>query len=193
MRSPKSVWIALVTLIFGVQCDRSTPDDAWIEQARSLTGEFQATLKGKLVTAMKEGGPPRAIEICNVEAPKIESQITGGKAADWTASRTALRIRNPKNAPTDWQKEGLIEIERRISAGEPPDRVDWRGHRGDHFVYMRPIMMDRLCMTCHGPLGSIPPTVKTELDRLYPQDEATGFSMGDLRGAFVVTGPRTRR
>ncbi|MGM0774574.1 MAG: c-type heme family protein, partial [Pseudomonadota bacterium] len=38
---------------------------------------------------------------------------------------------------------------------------------------------------CHG--KSIDPEVKAKLDELYPEDQATGFSEGDLRGAFVVT------
>lgn len=34
---------------------------------------------------------------------------------------------------------------------------------------------------------SIKPDVQAKLKELYPEDEATGFSEGELRGAFVVT------
>ena len=43
----------------------------------------------------------------------------------------------------------------------------------------------KLCLGCHG--KSIAPEVKAKLAELYPEDKATGFSEGDLRGAFVVT------
>lgn len=193
MRPLRVISLAMVTLLAGVQCDRSTPDVVWIQQARSLTDEFQAKLKRELLTAMKGGGPVRAIQVCNVEAPRIASQIAAGRVAGWTVSRTALRVRNPKNRPNDWQNEALVELERRIAAGEPLDQVAWQGRRDGQFVYMRPIMMDGACMTCHGPAESIPASVATEIERLYPDDKATGFSLGDLRGAFVVAGPTTRR
>jgi hypothetical protein len=31
--------------------------------------------------------------------------------------------------------------------------------------------------------------VQTELLRYYPSDEATGYALGDLRGAFTLTKP----
>jgi hypothetical protein len=31
------------------------------------------------------------------------------------------------------------------------------------------------------------PELKAEILRLYPNDQATGFRAGDLRGAFTVT------
>jgi hypothetical protein len=34
------------------------------------------------------------------------------------------------------------------------------------------------------------PDVAAKLHDLYPQDRATGFSVGDLRGAFIITAPR---
>lgn len=185
--------MAAFVLLAGIQCDRSTPDEAWVEHARRMTDDYQAALKGKLVEAMNHGGPPHAVRICNVEAPKIEGQVASGTTANWTVSRTALRVRNPKNRPNDWQREVLAEFERRLAKGEPVEGIDWRGRRGERFVYMRPIVMGGLCTTCHGPPESIPVAVRQELTRLYPNDEATGFSVSELRGAFVVTGPRTLR
>ena len=53
------------------------------------------------------------------------------------------------------------------------------------FQYMSAIPTQKLCLGCHG--KSIAPEVKAKLAELYPEDKATGFSEGDLRGAFVVT------
>ena len=41
------------------------------------------------------------------------------------------------------------------------------------------------CLTCHG--SSLQPELKAEILRLYPNDQATGFKPGELRGAFTVT------
>jgi hypothetical protein len=39
---------------------------------------------------------------------------------------------------------------------------------------------------CHGPSESLAPDIKEKLATLYPQDQATGFSEGELRGWFWV-------
>ncbi len=40
-------------------------------------------------------------------------------------------------------------------------------------------------LTCHG--SSLQPELKAEILCLYPNDQATGFKPGELRGAFTVT------
>lgn len=40
--------------------------------------------------------------------------------------------------------------------------------------------------TCHGPGNSIPDTVRAMLAARYPDDRATGYAVGDLRGAISV-------
>lgn len=187
----RSSWPLVLVLLLSTSCDKSEPSEEWIEKAQKITDEYQSALKGELMGAMKEGSPAKAIQVCSLEAPAIERRITSQKGTEgWTVSRTAPRVRNPNNRPSDWQAKGLAEIARRIATGESPDKVDWQAREGETFVYMEPIMMGGLCTTCHGPPDSIPAGVKKELARLYPKDEATGFSVGELRGAFVVTGPR---
>jgi hypothetical protein len=39
---------------------------------------------------------------------------------------------------------------------------------------------------CHGPKEQLIPEVKEQLAKLYPEDSATGFSEGELRGWFWV-------
>jgi len=40
------------------------------------------------------------------------------------------------------------------------------------------------CLTCHGPTESIPEDVRAALRERYPDDKATGYAVGDLRGAL---------
>lgn len=191
MIQPRVPWPLVLILLFSASCDRSTPSEEWLGKAQALTSEYQTALQGALMGAMKEGGPQKAIQVCNLEAPAIERRLIGQKETEgWIVSRTASRVRNPANRPIGSQKKGLADIARRIAGGEPPEKVDWQAREGENYVYMKPIMMGGLCATCHGPPASVPAEVKKELARLYPKDEATGFSVGELRGAFVVTGPR---
>jgi hypothetical protein len=67
-----------------------------------------------------------------------------------------------------------------------PDDNEPRGVRlasGD-IGYVEPIRMKGICMQCHG--DRIKPSVKVRLQALYPDDQATGFEKGELRGMFWV-------
>ncbi|MCA1791466.1 MAG: DUF3365 domain-containing protein, partial [Thioalkalivibrio sp.] len=40
------------------------------------------------------------------------------------------------------------------------------------------------CLTCHG--SDVGGDIKHALERLYPDDQATGYAEGDVRGAFTI-------
>ena len=42
------------------------------------------------------------------------------------------------------------------------------------------------CLACHGPRESQSPELRTALERDYPHDAATGYAVGELRGAFTL-------
>jgi Protein of unknown function (DUF3365) len=47
-----------------------------------------------------------------------------------------------------------------------------------------------LCLQCHGaPERDIAPLTRTSIRKLYPDDKATDFKSGDLRGFCNVTFP----
>mgnify|MGYP003340573505 CR=1 FL=1 len=50
---------------------------------------------------------------------------------------------------------------------------------------MKAIPTAEICTTCHG--VSLKPEVSARLQQLYPADQATGFAVGDLRGAFTLS------
>jgi hypothetical protein len=53
------------------------------------------------------------------------------------------------------------------------------------FRFMKAIPTGALCLQCHG--SNMSPEVSARLAELYPGDKATGYTEGDIRGAFVVT------
>ncbi len=55
------------------------------------------------------------------------------------------------------------------------------------FRYMKAIPTAEPCLTCHG--VNVAEPVKAKLAQLYPQDQATGFKAGDIRGAFTISKP----
>lgn len=50
---------------------------------------------------------------------------------------------------------------------------------------MKAIGTEEVCLTCHG--AAIAPAVLEKIQALYPDDKATGFGLGDIRGAFSVS------
>jgi hypothetical protein len=58
--------------------------------------------------------------------------------------------------------------------------------QGRYFRYMKAIAVQPLCLTCHGSPDSIPDLVKARLADHYPHDRATGYALGQIRGAVSI-------
>ncbi|TNE75086.1 MAG: DUF3365 domain-containing protein [Gammaproteobacteria bacterium] len=155
-----------------------------VSDARSLVKTFAGSLKKELKAAIQNGGLTNGIGVCNTVAPHIAEANSND---NWTISRTSLKPRNPDNAPTDWQEMQLLAMEKQpVKDGKPVEFWQVSDASGQsQFRYMSAIPTQKLCLGCHG--KSIDDGVKAKLAELYPEDKATGFSEGDLRGAFVVT------
>ncbi|HFB64778.1 MAG TPA: DUF3365 domain-containing protein, partial [Aeromonadales bacterium] len=72
-----------------------------VQESRQTVKAFGKTLKGELKAAIKKGGPANGIEVCNTKAMKITEAVS--KEHGVQLSRTSLKTRNDKNAPTEWQ------------------------------------------------------------------------------------------
>jgi hypothetical protein len=168
--------------------DTAAPDPAPLaDQAKASVAAFAAALKSELLAAMQAGGPLLAIDVCHARAPAIAAEIS--RQQELQVSRVSQRNRNPGNAPNDWQAAVLDEFEARRTAGEDLAALSWQSlaetDGGQEFRFMKAIPTAPLCLGCHG--ESIAPPVREKLAELYPDDKATGFREGDIRGAFVVT------
>lgn len=154
-----------------------------LTQGRELTRQFQQRLKAELQAAIAQGGPVGAIAACRERAPAIAAELSAASGA--LVSRTALRVRNPANAPLPWQRVVLLRFQERLAAGEAADGLEsLETLPGKGGRYMKAIPTGPLCLTCHG--SNLAADVQAALRSMYPEDAATGFSVGDLRGAFSV-------
>ena len=77
----------------------------------------------------------------------------------------------------------------RAAAGEnlkTMERVEVVESNGrQSYRYMKAIPVGEICLTCHG--SDIAPELKAKIESVYPDDQATGFALGELRGAFTIT------
>lgn len=182
--------VALAACALASAAWAAEPDPAQVAQARAAVKSLGESLKAQLMEAIKAGGPGTAISVCRTIAPELAAQVS--QASGLTVGRTALRVRNPANAPDEWERAVLMAFARQIAAGADPQTLEHAETVTDAsgaatFRYMKAIPMGaEPCLTCH---GAPEPALKAEIARLYPQDQATGFRPGELRGAFTVEGP----
>lgn len=154
------------------------------EQVKMLAGN----LKHALMSAMQSGGPQAAVNTCNMQASEITSQLNTDSKLQ--IKRTSLKYRNPNNQPDAWERSILMQFEQQAAEGIAiqqlvhSDKVTINGQ--DHFRYMRAIPVQAPCLACHGTEQQIPASVHEVLAQHYPDDQATGYSVGDIRGAFSV-------
>lgn len=148
-----------------------TVDDA------ALLMPFKKQLMGTLQSALKES-PEAAITACHQQAPHIAGQTA---PAGMEIGRASHRARNPDNRPNEWQQEWIDYY-----LQHDADRVG-KGFqlRDGRMAYVEPIVTQPMCLSCHG--SDISDPLQTLLDQHYPQDQATGFSSGELRGIFWLT------
>ncbi len=135
-------------------------------------------LSSALVAAMSSGGPAAAIEFCSKQAPRIAAEVEEEHRV--AIGRTSFKLRNPANGPPDWAKP---LVERRETEPQFVDLPD--GSTGA----LLPIRLKPQCLVCHGRKDQIEEDVQGRLAELYPEDAATGFEDGDLRGWFWVEVP----
>ncbi len=157
----------------------------YAQKSKAVVKEFMTQLKGELQSAMKAGGPINAISVCNEKAPAIAQKLSDKYG--WDIARTSLKTRNASNAPDAWETKVLNEFDARKAKGEDVKPMAYFEAVDNSFRFMKAIPTGEVCLKCHG--ENIAPPIKAKLKELYPDDMATGYKLGDVRGAFTITQP----
>jgi len=177
----------LATLPTAVLADASGV--GWIEQSRAMAQALGSELKAELGKAIEKGGPVSAIGVCKTRAPEIAARLSEESGAD--VGRTALRVRNPANAPDALETLLLEQFGSELASGgfQLPLQAAFEINRGGMVErrYMQALPMDGLCLTCHG--SALDAKVAAAIASEYPEDRATGFAPGELRGAISIIWP----
>jgi len=158
-------------------------------ESRKVTKSIAEQLKRELVQAIEAGGPESAIPVCHSAAPAITEEMAAEKG--WSVGRTALKLRNPANAPDPWERAVLLKFQDKIKQGADIGELEvYETTTQDGkpvFRYMKAIPTQKPCLTCHGP--NVSDSLRKTIAEFYPEDQAIGFSHGELRGAFTIVQP----
>lgn len=191
---PRTLALAGLAPVLLAACATSqgtAPEASQMDDARATVNQAVQTLGGELKAALKEVGPAGAIAVCQERAPKIAADVSAQRGVK--LRRVTFKSRNPKSVPDAWETRVLQDFEQRLARGETAASLEYGEvvKEGDvkTFRYMKGLVVQEVCMTCHGTRETIPDAVKAKLAELYPNDQATGYLPNMLRGAVSLKKP----
>lgn len=189
----KSILGCLVALALAGCAETPPPSqaarDAASGRAQTAADLLSERLGAELRAAMASGGSVAALAVCKERAPAIAAAVKEESGVD--IRRTALRVRNPDNAPDAWELQILREFQARHASGEPWQAMSAQTVERGALRWMGAIPMGQLCSSCHGERETLAEDTRQALAQSYPHDAATGFIVGELRGAFTARVPLT--
>ena len=189
MKYPILAGLASALILGACGSSVQMPEPAFedISDAQEAAGILQERLQARLMSAMQEGGIEEAITACAEDALVISAEVSEETGLE--IGRTSLRVRNPANAPDAWESATFEVFEEARASGVNQMAMQYSevvGEEGAYeFRWMKPIFLGEFCATCHG--TDVAPDVQAAIDAVYPDDHATGFEVGDIRGAFTVS------
>ncbi len=160
-------------------------------ESRQVTMSLVKATKKTLKSFIGEGDFLKAIKGCSEKAPSIAQKYTD--QTGYYVRRVSLKYRNTNDIPDQYEKGVLEKFDSLREEGKMVvEHEDYRVVEEDgkkYLRYMKPLITKKLCLNCHGSTEDIPTTVKGFLNTNYPEDRATGFKVGDVRGAVSVKIP----
>ncbi|MBW8310775.1 MAG: DUF3365 domain-containing protein [Rhizobium sp.] len=165
-------------------------------RAQAAMKDFSERLRGRLREAMTRDGAPAAVDFCQLEAPRIAEQVMAEHGVRLGRVAVPGRNRNPGNVAEGWLQELAVSFQAAVDTGGAPEAqvavLRESVPPGVELRMARGIRVEAACLMCHG--DNIAPEIAARLAEHYPQDRATGFREGDLRGLIwseVPTNPET--
>jgi hypothetical protein len=181
-------YISLSTslLLAAPQDKNDTEIKSVIKSGQESTKLLLQTLGKNMKKHMKADGAIKALEFCSNEAYTLTEEVNKKLPKGIKVKRISKKFRNPINEPQKDEQVVLETFEKLKSMNvilpkQLIQRVDEHTYK-----YYKPLVINKqVCLKCHG--NSIDTNLKRAIEDRYPQDHATNYKMGDLRGAIVVT------
>jgi hypothetical protein len=162
------------------------PDSADLAVAREVAMALGGDLMSMLTSELARGGPAAAIAVC---ADSAQERTRRHQQAGVMVRRVGTRLRNPANAPDSVERLVLARFAATIAEGGAPTDTAFvvgTSAGGNELRFLRPVRVQELCLGCHGPADQLGPEVRQVIVARYPEDQATGYAVGELRGAVSV-------
>ena len=169
----------------------ASEEKAALEKGASLAEASFKALSARLQHAMKEGGPAHAVDFCSLNALSIMDSLSTTHGAH--VRRTSDRVRAPHDKPDAEETRYMETMLEEWKAGATAADLSARAVvHGDSISYYQPIFINSpTCLKCHGtPDTGLDASALAVINERYPNDQATGYELGDLRGMWSIRWPR---
>lgn len=154
------------------------------QHGQAIVQQSFKALSQALTTAIEEGGVEHAIQFCNVQALPITDSMAQLFHAD--VQRVSLKNRNPVNLADSIEAGFIYRLEQKMLNGIEVNDTLFVSSDGK-MTFLAPILMAPACLKCHGTEGKeMTSQTLAAIGQLYPQDKATGYQLGELRGLWRV-------
>lgn len=189
----KKLVLAASLCLAGMSAAQAEDLNQLTQDTRAKAVPVLPKIVGMLTATVKERGVADAIPVCKVKAPALLKQQS--EELGWMVRRVSLKTRNAERATPDvWEARNLAEFDIRAAQGADPKTLEASeivtAADGKRYLrYMKALPVMPVCLNCHGDAASLAPAVRETLQREYPDDRATGYSAGQIRGALTVTRP----
>ncbi len=177
----------IVALITSCDSDKFSEKEkqVYIVKGKEIGKATLKKLGSNLMYHIKTGGTKEAIPFCNVKADILTTEIADKYKV--SIKRTSHKIRSKKNKPNQEEEAIIKHYLSLVTKGEKLKPIV-KKEKDNKVHFYAPIIAEGKCLMCHGVVGE-QITSKTDsiLKVLYPNDKATGFKVGNLRGVLAVT------
>ncbi len=143
----------------------------------------KAALGKNLINAINKEGTVAAIEFCNTEAIKLTDSMSVMNNA--IIKRVSDKPRNPKNVADQEELRYIDYFKKVVASGGKVEPIIQPKNGEINFYY--PITTNTMCLKCHGkPNEHVQPETLATLKKRYPNDEAVGYDVNQVRGIWAI-------
>lgn len=156
---------------------------ALLETGKTIALKAKAELGKNLIQTVTNEGAVAAVEFCNVQALPITQRVSEELGA--TITRVSDQPRNPNNAANERELAYIANAKAALARKEPakPALHEIDGKTVGYY----PITTNSLCLQCHGVPGKdVASDTLAVLAEKYPDDQALGYGLDELRGIWVI-------
>ncbi|PQJ77163.1 c-type heme family protein [Polaribacter glomeratus] len=151
-----------------------------LNYALSTKAELGKNLMGKI----QKDGTLAALKFCNIKAYLLTDSMSVVHNA--TIKRVSDKPRNPENLANSKENAYIRIFKEDAAVNKESDPIVVTSDENVKFYY--PIKTNSMCLQCHGkPALDIKPLTLAQINKLYPNDLATGYSENQVRGIWSIT------
>lgn len=152
-----------------------------VKYIKMLGGALKKEVKAKME---EDPTGSLAMGFCSAKATEITEKVNNQLPDYAKVRRTALKIRNPENTADETDIKVMQAYKKAIAEKKfTPKDIKVIETDNTYRVY-KPLVAKAMCLKCHG--ENISEEIKTVIKKVYPEDKATGYKEGSLRGVIVA-------